>query len=350
MMEEYILSEKQKMLMHVIKNSFEESQSHSKALAIRILGEQNLLDMNIEIDKLNIADAKYGGYPEVAALGFMFPIRENVKAEDINRFLDGLNRLKSRPAKKQPFESDDVAILGFAEGLNYIMNCSPTTPVDEIKSWLLNIISSSQQTKTWTYRMRELAGDLLDRKNRLQVFDLNHNVDQEALEIAVRHTWQDKFLNISPLPQHYFENLFSRLLQSTLDLNDLEKAVCWLFAINMVIAQASKILFPISNKEKIAVDRLTIIKDKLERRAALEMKLALLVCGIFIFLYWISLILLTIIFSWDIMEPWVTFLPVPFIMISYLYFGLTKREFSPLSIYEKISNERIKKTLSKCRL
>lgn len=58
----------------------------------------------------------------------------------------------------------------------------------------------------------------------------------------------------------------------------------------------------------------------------------------------IILVLLTIKFTWNVMEPWTYFIGISFTIIGYIYLAATKKELSPLAIFNKIictNRERI---------
>jgi hypothetical protein len=294
MMQDLLLSTRRNELIDIIKRTFSESQPHSKALAVRILGKQNLLEMGLAQNEFPIIrEARYGGYPEIAAQGFMLATKKDAETVDSAKFLVEVKRLKSR-SKGQHFVSDDVALLGLAEGITQIALYNTTMQARECRDWLIGITSSTPQTGIWTSRMRTLARNLLDRGNSLQAIDFDSQIDAQALEVTMRDVWQGQFIDVPQLPNSYFENLFTELLRHNPDPTDLEKAVCWLHAIDLIVEHASKALFPRSNKENIAIKNLTAIKMKLDEKGIAQAKA--IVWGVvgLLTIFWVILIGLTI--------------------------------------------------------
>ena len=70
---QYILTERRNELERIVQGSFDDARLHSKAFSLRVLGLPliaEILDRN-GFDFLAILDSVvYGGFPEVAYLGF----------------------------------------------------------------------------------------------------------------------------------------------------------------------------------------------------------------------------------------------------------------------------------------
>lgn len=89
--------------------------------------------------------------------------------------------------------------------------------------------------------------------------------------------------------------------------------------------------------------KLDDIKASLDKKAyKITNKLLFIILGSYILII-ILLLALTIIFSWDIMEPYNWFLAVGFLIFTYIYFVITKQTFNPEKIYRNlIENNKLK--------
>lgn len=95
-------------------------------------------------------------------------------------------------------------------------------------------------------------------------------------------------------------------------------------------------------KDAGAIAELTRIKDNLDLRSESYAKRRLWWSLALLAAMWIVLAALTYRFTWDVMEPWITFLGGGVTVLTYGYFAITQREWTPTGIYNHIV-ERKKK-------
>lgn len=336
-MEQEILSLRRNQLIEIINDLLNSCALHSGFFAYRILGvaysaEITRFDNLWSFDNDSIL---YGGYPELAGLGYKISSSESVSREEANKYISGIERLMERPTiVLESLSADDVAILGLADGLLRLSNENFQLDLSRFSEWLTEIINGSSGKTFWTYRLKFLAGDLLDNRGRLRTSLTQINVNSKALEVVLRYVWSDQYDLISPLSWDEYQQLFSELLVNSVDGIDIEKAAIWLRTIDILLKQATKLLLPKTDKEALAINQLTSIKSKLDRNAESQTRRI-------IWLYFaclagivIDLVLLTFRYSWGVIEPWTFFGGLSFILLSVFYFAITARELSLRAFYE----------------
>ena len=120
---QYVLVERRNELKRIVQVSFDDARSHSKAFALRILGFTLAVEVldTCEFDFSVVLDSvDYGGFPDVAYLGFGIGAhtRNELPKQAIDAFTSGLERLQSRKGNRlKDFASDDIAVLGVADGI-----------------------------------------------------------------------------------------------------------------------------------------------------------------------------------------------------------------------------------------
>jgi hypothetical protein len=247
-----LLTERKSLLMSVLKNGLKASRSHTTAFVLRVLPQdyRRELEQAGAIELAVPLDPTYGGYPDVAFLGFMLAA-EPTNAPLSQKFFEGCERLRKRDvASTKPFFLDDVAVLGVAEGLC----CLPKA--DAVRGWLLDGIERSMGHSQWSSRMRQLAADLLDSRGRLKVALSNSQVDALALELVLSGVWTNAFSQTYRLSQEIQYDVLKRLLSDPPpNQDDIERAAVWLIALDRLVTVASYSLLPtISDTARILRD------------------------------------------------------------------------------------------------
>lgn len=328
-MEQELLSTKRDRLLHVIEELFQQCKSHSAAFTLRILP-----DIDKQLDMSTIAnESTLGHYPQIATLGFSIGSGNKDYTEN---FLDGLNRLRRRTEPGlQDFASDDIAILGVADGL---VQLEDTEATEELKKWLLEIVNNPQSTKDWSYRMRALAGDLLDTTGRLKT-EPDFDTCEFALEETLRAIWPDQYSQISEpvrdTRRKFFKNL---LMQDPSQAEDIEMATIWFKAIDVICDKAvEKIL---TKEDGTAIELLQKIKSNIDNNAHRTVKRSLWYSFGLLVLGALILIRLTVHFGWEIMEPWIWGVNLAIIIGGYLYFAITLKEVKPADIFDKLVSRK----------
>ena len=96
-------------------------------------------------------------------------------------------------------------------------------------------------------------------------------------------------------------------------------------------------------KDVEAVAELAKIKTNLDLKAQKYAKRCLWLYVGVLAAMWTGLAILTRKFGWDTMEPWTYFIGVGGTFISYAYFAVTQRQFSPKAIYDHIVDSKKRK-------
>ncbi len=236
------LHERKDHLFSILKNGLSASRPHTVAFVLRVLSPlyiQELQKLGTLMNSFPGDFAPYGGYPDVAYLGFTLATHSK-DAQLSTTFLEGLQRLKKRDiATMKPFFLDDVAILGIADG------CSVLPQTVQEKLWLLEGIERIATPKQWSSRMRSLAADLLDNRGRLKIAINDEDIDVLALELVLRKTWVDHFNQTNYFSIEIQREMLKRLLSNPLpNPEDLERAAVWLTALDEIIDVATQALLP----------------------------------------------------------------------------------------------------------
>jgi hypothetical protein len=331
MIEQDILSGRRCTLLLEIENSITEGLPHTKAFAVRILG-------NLKYDsKFNEFDTQlaYGGYPQVAELGFMLAsgFAHSKEAEGI--FLTALERLQQRDAKGlSQLSADDIAILGLADGICSILKKSMNAKAETARNWLTNLLEERVTSKKiWTFQLRELAIDLLAKRQVIRT-DLDTNMVFEttnsALEIVIRNCWPTVFTGGYRLPKERFNSILTGLLRDPLpDNGESEKLVIWLKALDLLIEQTCDGLFPKDTFEIEGMDLLGNIKSKLDKIAESRAKRSIRFGVGFVILVWLLLLISIPIFGWNTIDPIAFVVGGVFSLVGYLYYAITLHEANP---------------------
>ncbi|MFW6116688.1 MAG: hypothetical protein ACOC6F_03080 [bacterium] len=280
---EDILAGRWAALTRVVRCSFEDAPLHSKGFSLRVLGcplTSGILDSG-GFDFGTVSDSvAYGGFPEVAYLGF--GLGEYTQTElpkpALDAFVAGLKRLQARRGNRlEDFISDDIGVLGVADGVSHLL-ASPT--VDDLatsaRDWLLDLLDKPLPRQMWSYRMRALASDLLDERGRVRAKIEEGDPDRLALELCLEATWPHAFRG-SPRPSQEAQSALLRtiLVEQAPSCGDLERAVLRLRALDLLVDRTVEALRPsISDTVRILEDTQHSFKrwvwDKTARRGQVE--------------------------------------------------------------------------------
>lgn len=241
MIGQQLLYERKEQLFEALKNGMGDSRPHTCAFVLRVLSPAHLqylqtkgLNYSIPIDR-----SQYGGYPEVASLGYVFA-NNSSDTQLAAKFLDGIKRLQARDTQvNKHFFLDDVAILGVADGLSLLSDATAE------REWLLDGIEKTTTPSQWSSRMRSLATDMLDNRGRLRVGVSDNSVDVASLEIVLRHLWQRPFTSVAALPEQLLSSTLTQLLSDAPPQSEeLDRVVVWLEALDYIIDVSTRNLIP----------------------------------------------------------------------------------------------------------
>lgn len=246
-MVKYIVTQRRSELINIIRKSFDNARLHSKGMALRVLGRLSAAEILGERWFSLPYSTAYGGFPDVAYLGFAIGANRSgqLPQDLVDDFVTGLERLRSLgDTRLRDFVSDDVAVLGVADGLSALSE-REDVPISSSRKWLLNILDIQPPATSWTCRMRALAGDLLDDRGRLRTRLSNDTEDALALEICLRECWPSAFREIAYLDRGTRVRLLSGLLAKPApQVGDLEQAVVWLRGLDLLIREAAQEIVP----------------------------------------------------------------------------------------------------------
>lgn len=220
---------------------------HIDAFAVRLLGMPTIhriapcfrLEPQIDASAL-----RYGGFPQIACLGFASAI-DDLPYEAGNEFVDGIRSLRSRPRRsRNDFMSDDIAVLGVAEGLARVPKGSQPG-LEDLCEWVSGVADQRPTGEQWPVRLRALAADILDGRGRLRTTATGDNPDSMGLEIALHCAYPHMFVS-TPTPS---EDELGKLLRSLISdpapsLGELDRAAVWLAAVDNLVDLASGSLLP----------------------------------------------------------------------------------------------------------
>ena len=246
---QYILTERRNELERIVQGSFDDARLHSKAFSLRVLGLPliaEILDRN-GFDFLAILDSVvYGGFPEVAYLGFGIGayIHTELPQQAVDAFISGLERLQTRKGDRlDDFMSDDIAVLGVADGISKLL-AMHAVGIAPARDWLLTLLGKHLSGDVWSGRMRALAGDLLDDLGRLRTKVEEYDTDRLALEFCLRVSWPYAFRNCAYPSQQVRNTLLKNLLVEAPPYGDLERAAVWLKTLDLLVDQSVAALTP----------------------------------------------------------------------------------------------------------
>ncbi len=246
--EQELLPRRRSYLLDIIKQSYDSSQPHSCGFAQRVMNEYYKIDAFILSDISTLVNGLvYEGYPQIANIGFLTNANLiAIGAQFFPTYIASLNRLMQRSDNGiKPFLTDDIAILGIALGLVTTRKLCSEPDFNQICDWLIEIIDTPPKTKLWTYRMRELAGDILDGRGRLKVTLSKASYNSNVLEIVLRELWSDQFVHTAGFTNEEQHQILKYFLTEPLpQFGDLELAVVWLRAIDILVGQSCTRLLP----------------------------------------------------------------------------------------------------------
>jgi hypothetical protein len=263
-------------LKKTVKNSLDNSEPHSAAFVARILKDQaSSADFASQGGADNRSDGTvYDGFPHVAAMGFLIDSYDYISQDLKERFLAGLNRLQGRSeAGLRPIIADDLAILGIACGLARL-SASNAPSFTSLKDWTLKIVETPPRQRQWSYRMRELAGDLLDGRGRLKALPNTDDLGERALELVLRDIWREAFAPTRVEAAEEYQRLMSDIIKNgNPNSEDLEESAVWLRALDIAIERLISLTTLRNLDSTRALKMLSSVKDGLDHKATLKWSL-----------------------------------------------------------------------------
>lgn len=243
-----LLSARRSELERILSASEREARPHSVGFARRILNSRTARRWEDAPD-LGLAAVlertSYGGYPEAALAGFVIGggERSEVLDEAVASCQGVLERLRRRTGGAlKEFASDDVAVLGVADGLRSLRSWKALSDTT-LDGWLLRLIEEHRTNGAWSERARDLAADLLDGRGRLRTETRQNSPDGLALDLCLRDAWPDAYREVARVDQQARENLLENLLrEAPPEQGDLERAAAWLGSIDLLVKQAAQSL------------------------------------------------------------------------------------------------------------
>ena len=321
-----------------IRDSISECQLHSLAFARRICDDALAVETGLATALGISDDTAYGGFPEVASLGYQLASSQTRSEELELRFLDGIKRQQNRSEKAlEALSSDDVALLGIADGISAIRKYFPESEMHQIQEWLLDLINKEPKRNLWTSRLRDLAGDLLDRLGRLRTPPPWSNLSSATLELVLRASWPNEFIDVELPSRDVYKEIFTDLMKRGMPTAEqVEEITVWIRSFDLLVQQNSESLFPRSESEKIAISMLEAIKEKFDLLAHRNTRIRIAVGLLIIIPVWTGLFLVKESLP-KILQDRFDFL-VGFVSLigAYLYYALTQREINPKEIYSQM--------------
>lgn len=248
MITQELLHQRREELRRTIGDALASTMQHSSAFIARMLGDQMVLLLCPNAALIDphapTYDGRYQGYPWLAGAGFTLGGATDLHAPLVIEFCAGLERFRQRSGEAQEtLAGDDLGLLGIADGLARLagqtnLELAPT------RSWLLTLLNMSQGPAIWSARLRDLAGDLLDGRGRLQVRVVPNDVRALTSELVARSIWQQPFQRVPPLDQAERELLARMLLTERAAPNEPEEGAVWLRCIDILTDEASNSLVP----------------------------------------------------------------------------------------------------------
>ena len=246
-----LLFQRRKQLRDAISDVLSSPIMHTNAFIARVLGETTVRSLRADVELIDPAatahDGRYQGYPWLAAAGYTIGSRSIVSDILSTEFLAGLTRLRQRSGDGQEMLiGDDIGLLGIADGIHRLGG-QANAEVEASRIWLLNLLQTPRRSSTWTYRLHELATELLDNRGRLQVQVNASDTRVLAPELVLRSIWPQCFQRSPPLAQGEREALAKLLLMQHDIPNEPEEASIWLRCLDILADEASLSLVPSSS-------------------------------------------------------------------------------------------------------
>jgi hypothetical protein len=254
-----LLHQRRETLRMAVGSALETMMLHSSTFVARVLGEVTVRTLCPNVQLIDVAaasyDGRYQGYPWLAAAGFALGGTATLPDALVQEFRAGLDRLRQRTGDGQAMlAGDDIGLLGIAEGLARLAD-TRAPEIEAGRDWLLPLIQSNRASSAWSSRMRDLAGDLLDGRGRLQVRLDHRNGHALALELVLRALWTPLFQRVPPLDQQNRETLSTLLLIQPDTPHEPEEAAVWLRCLDIMTAEVSQTLVPsVSDTARILVN------------------------------------------------------------------------------------------------
>jgi hypothetical protein len=191
-----------------------------------------------------LANAAYGGIPDVAFAGFLLGIEGAACEASIAAFTREVERIRGRPkAGREQLADDDIAVLGIAVGLAQL--AVQGRPIPGGAEWLIGIADGPASGPKWTRRARGLAADLLDKRGRLRADVDTGDIDAFALDLCLRRAWPAQFLGVGYPERSAQQKLLAQMLAAPQPVvGELERSVVWLTAANALVQAAALDLAP----------------------------------------------------------------------------------------------------------
>lgn len=197
-----------------------------------------------------LAEASYGGIPDVAFAGFLMSAAGSVNHELAQSFLRAVSHLRGRPVSAlNRLTEDDIAVLGVAAGL--ASSTVAPTASEEHRLWLAHIADSHSNAPAWTRRARVLAAELVDPRGRLRAQVRIDEVDAFALDVCLREAWPSAYTDSPHPPRENQQALLAHILTDPAPREgELERATVWQKAATLLVRAASLDLVP--NVDRVA--------------------------------------------------------------------------------------------------
>ena len=239
-------------LRHVVNASFAQASPESQGFALRLGVGRLVRGLGSSIDvpegfSIRPDGIRYGGYCELAYLGFALgaDCPGGQTEEAVSGFFNALKTLQESARHRQSeFASNDVAVLGVADGLN-VLRRAHYLDLGEARQWLLDVVSGKRDNPSWSSRLSALAREMLDPRGRLRTTVSDESVNALALEVVLPRTWPAPF-HLTPgiVPTKAVELLKNLLIEELPESGDLDRAAVWLLALDTSTQIAAASLVP----------------------------------------------------------------------------------------------------------
>ena len=248
-----LLSDRLTELREVIAASIVDAALESRGFALRVLtsipAPNGRGAPTLDVSEA-LAATSYGGIPAIAQAGFAIGSADDggisgVEDGGLDAFVAAVERVRGRPSRaREVLGSDDVAVLGFADGLARVKSNRPQAVKDAVE-WLVGLADGIVSGPSWSRRMRALAADLLDERGRLRAETSSNDADALALELCLRRTWPTAFRAVGYPSRPAHQNLMARLLADSAPVGgELDRASVWIVALHVLVGEAAVGLVP----------------------------------------------------------------------------------------------------------